>query len=154
MLIQVFFCSFLRLLFSPGHGCGPRASYCEAFLRQYTCWLLRSHSSQQPAKTLPEKHPQHPRPSRSVPPPASLPLSLSLFSSPCTSTCESGTVDDPRFSCPALWWRWLEDNGLTHLGGGCDVVLLPTGPIREAGNNDWVTSGSWNQPIFLRYITM
>lgn len=44
------------------HGWGdPRASYCEEFLRQYTCWLLRSHSSQQPAKTLPEKHPQQPR---------------------------------------------------------------------------------------------
>lgn len=40
----------------------PGASYCEEFLRQYTCWLLRSHSSQQPAKTLPEKHPQEPLP--------------------------------------------------------------------------------------------
>lgn len=41
---------------APSDGCSPGASYCEEFLRQYTCWLLRSHSSQQPAKTLPEKH--------------------------------------------------------------------------------------------------
>lgn len=76
--------------FFPCDGSDPGASYCEEFLRQYTCWLLRSHSSQQPAKTLPEKHPQQPYASAHPWQDPSGPL-------PRTSTCESGTADNLTF---------------------------------------------------------
>lgn len=80
---------------SPTLGRDPQASYCEEFLRQYTCWLLRSHSSQQPAKTLPEKHPQQPRPTNQ-------PSVLSAGSSPVIAAPFHLGMQ-PCFSCPALW---------------------------------------------------
>lgn len=89
----------------------PRASYCEEFLRQYTCWLLRSHSSQQPAKTLPEKHPQEPRPlvhpstwSPPPTPPSRIPTGSWLWPFRLWGS-HSGRW---HCSCPVLWLKWLE----------------------------------------------
>lgn len=83
--------------FPVGNGAGtlPRASYCEEFLRQYTCWLLRSHSSQQPAKTLPEKHPQEPLP-------VVCRCSLSSSSSSSVPTVSRSWRVPPRWPPPLL----------------------------------------------------
>lgn len=61
-------CTDSRSVFShlsPGSECSSGVDWMDKwafkgdeFLRQYTCWLLRSHSTQQPAKTLPENHSQ------------------------------------------------------------------------------------------------
>lgn len=83
-----------------------RAFYCEEFLRQYTCWLLRSHSSQQPAKTLPEKHPQEPHPTR--PPPFSTSFSA-VGRRPVLASHSCLWVRRSHFSQLVLWWPLLED---------------------------------------------
>lgn len=73
---------------------GGWASQGDEFLRQYTCWLLRSHSTQQPAKTLPKNHSQQ-RPS-------SLTRSLSFHHFSISRPHLSVTVYDCRWALNTL----------------------------------------------------